>query len=527
MSNLIDSLQNWLVKRLPLARRTVSRSVQTFGYQFVSAPNLDVDTVHAILSSADDGDPRQLFDMYEQIILSDAHLQCELNKRKLAVLGDPWAVTPADPKNTDDLAAADVIRRQITQCSSFMDACSHILESCLYPVGVLEKVYKPSTVPGLRYELDQLVPVPWRLLNYVQDRRLRICDTDPQWGEVLATTHTCDPMRYIVHRAHLLTAEDHRGGPMRALVFWWLFSFFDRDWWVRYLDRYGAPFLVGKYDQSDDASRSILINAFQSAARISGVVISKETDVEIKEAMSKSSGEAYEAFHTIANREKSKLIVGQTTSAEAQAAGGINSGVGESQAAVRSDIRQFDALRMADTFQHQLFAPLLEINGLSGNVIIGWGAEEVEDTQKTSTALANLANAGIEVSDDGLSTLSQRFGVPLRRKVVSVSPPAVATFDAPSPQSIKSTTGRSALAERGDKANGKIASVAAADVSQAFRGALAPVRQILIESSSPDDFERRLNLYFADWHPDRIASIVEIALQTHFANGLVAVTPKV
>ena len=91
----------------------------------------------------------------------------------------------------------------------------------------------------------------------------------------------------------MLTTPDNRGGPMRSLVFWWLLSSMGRDWWARFLDKYGSPFLVGKYDQADDASRGVLERAFQWAVRVGGIVVSKQTEVEIIQASASQSGDAF------------------------------------------------------------------------------------------------------------------------------------------------------------------------------------------------------------------------------------------
>ena len=262
------------------------------------AQGLDVDYVHAILRSAEAGNVMDLFALYRDIILDDSHLQAEFSKRKLAVLGDPLNLEPADKKNADDVFAKTIILDEVDACQSWLIACSHLLDSCLWPVAIVEKVFKPSSKPGLRYELAELIPVPERLLDYTSGH-LKIRDTDPESGIPTGGLHDVDLNRYIVHRGHLLTVPDNWGGPMRSLVFWWLLSSMDRDWWARFLDRYGSPFLVGKYDQNDDASRTVLERAFQFAVKVGGMVISKQTEVDVKQAAASSSADAYEQFITI------------------------------------------------------------------------------------------------------------------------------------------------------------------------------------------------------------------------------------
>ena len=79
-------------------------------------------------------------------------------------------------------------------------------------------------------------------------------------------------------------------------------------------------------------------------------------------------------------------------------------------------------------------------------------------------------------------------------------------------------------------ANGNGASKTAVDdvvakhssaLASAFRGSLAPVRQIILSSTSRAEAEHKLRTFFADWNPDRIANIVEEAMQVCAARGAV------
>jgi len=372
---------------------------------------------------------------------------------------------------------------------------------------VIEKIY---TVTPQGYRLKALVPVDYQLFDF-RHGHLQIRDTDPN-GNLLPTAHDPSVDRYIVHRGNLLTTPDNWGGPMRSILFWWLLGSMDRDWWARFLDRFGSPFMVGKYDSVDDKSRTILERAFSSAVKIGGLVVSNETQVEIMQAATQSTGEAFEKFHSIAQREKSKLIVGQTLSAEAQSTG-LGSGVANAQSEVRQDIRQFDAKMLCHTLRTQLLDQILRINGIPGRPPrITWGAQSPVETKATGEFLGNIRNAGIELTDEGIASLSERSGLALRR----------ATTPAPSPQGFTAfsvTPDQRVIANQADDANDRIARATAADLSHAFRGSLAPIRRIIAESESAEDLERRLTAFYADWSPEKTAAILERALVAFAANG--------
>ena len=294
-----------------------------------------VDRVHSMIRCAEAGDTRPLFALYRDILLADSHLQGELAKRKLAVIGETMRVLPADKKQPADVQAA-ALCAPLKDLPSFHAFLVHSLDACLWPVAVTEKKFRADGRGG--FVLDELIPVPHHHLDYSTGtlRIAKVLDT----GIITTDTVEPDPLFYVVHRGHLLSTPDNFGGPFRALVFWWLLSALGKDWWTRFLDKYGSPFMVGKYPEANDESRTILESAFGWASRIGGLVISADTDVEIKQAAASDSGEAYKTFLEVANREKSKLILGQTLSADAQSTG-LGSGVATQQGAVRDDIRQW------------------------------------------------------------------------------------------------------------------------------------------------------------------------------------------
>jgi len=475
---------------------------------------MDVDRAHSIIECADDGDPRDLFNLYRDIILAHSHLQNEFGKRKLAVLGDPLSIQPWNKKDAQDVTAAAAIKSMVDEYEGFTDACIHLLDSTLWPVAVMEKVFRPSSKPGLRYELAELVPVPDPLFDFTSGK-LKIRETDPLTGAAMAVLDDPDPARYIIHRGHLLTFPDWRGGPLRSLVMWWMLSTFDRDWWARFLDKYGSPFLVGKYDQADDASRRVLERAFQWAVRIGGLVVSKQTEVEMEQAMAGASGDAYKSFHDICNREISKLVIGQTLSSESQPLG-IGGGASKQHEDVRGDIRQWDGFRLGQTWRAQLFQQFLQINGLPGRAPKAvWGAESPDQLLATGTLLQSLSQAGLQVADESIPVLSERVGLTLQRSATPAlpsgqgNPPRPAIFSAGLP-----------LLKDVDAANETITRNAAADLAQAFRGSLAPIRRMIGESKSPGELAEKILASYPDWPSGRVQGIIADALTAFAANAV-------
>lgn len=499
--------------------RRISRIDPLFQHQPI-AHTLTADRVHNILRAAENGDTRELFGLYEEIVTVDPHVQGEFGKRKLALLGNPETLTPWDPDNADDVAACEACKPLLDHVD-WLDAMKSITDSCLFPVSVLEKVWQPSFRQGLRFELGSLKKVDYQTLDYSSKRYLRIQDIDGD-GMPIGTFHDADRFRYVVHRGHLLTTPDYWGGPMRALLFWWLFATMDRDWWARFLERFGTPFMVGKYEQADDASRSILMNAFSSASRLFGLVISKETEVEVEQVSDTNTGEAFKVFHTYAQEQISKLIVGQTMSADSKSTP-MGDGASGLHGEVRDDFRVWDNRVTGNTVRTQIFADFLVINGLPGRPPrIGWGGEEKEDATATATVVKTMKDAGLQLTEDAVATVSERLGMEFER-APAPEPPAIPgagrlPVGGKKPDATLSASHTHVHGEADPLDS--IARAGSADLARAFRATLAPVARIISESTSAAECEAKLAAFTASWRPGEAARLMEEGLVAFAANAV-------
>jgi phage gp29-like protein len=493
------------------------------------ANTLDVDRLRQIFGEAETGNVRDLYALYRDVIIADSHVQAEFNKRLLAVLGDVLSIQPFDKNDDDDVAASDFIKEQIQDFPDFTLKCGFLLHGTLYPNAMMEKVFRPSAKEGVRYELWMMNPVPYNDISYELTGRLMLRKLDQHSGWVTGQYEEPDPNRYIIHKSHFLSHADYWGGPMRSIMFWWLLRSMDRDWWARFLERYGSPFLVGKYDQADDQARATLTQAFNWATKIFGLVISRETEVEVVECGTAQSGEAFERFHDRCNDEISKLIVGQTGSSNMKSTG-LGSGVSKQHEQVRQDIRQFDAKMLGETLRTQLFRQLLDVNGLTGRAPRAvWGGLSPEAQESLASSIASMSQAGYELTDEGVETVNEQLGIPFQRKAVPAPLPGMPGGGDPGnpggmppgfPEpELLPLAARANVADQGQLSVDRVAAEGAADLSRAFRGSLAPVRRIILESSSADECVERLKAFYAEWDPARVAALCEEALTAFAANG--------
>ncbi len=439
-----------LLTAVPLSRRGY---VSLMSEPRNASSSATVASLQSALRAAEAGDTRNLFALYRDLTCGGSHVQAECNKRKLALLAQPFAILPADKANPEDLIAADACNQMIRDCENWSDALTHLLDShAIWPVTVVEKLFRPRNLPGetptrvpLRYTLRRLEPVNPTLLCFREplgvekpapgtpaptvsnwEVGLRFFNTDERgtvkWNYY--DTYPAEPARHIVHRGHLLVGHrDCYGGPGRAILFWWLLATLGRDWFARAMERFGVPFPVGHTNAQDKQAIDFLSEAFALSTKIGGLVVDHDTQIELKEVAVSGLADAHEKFIGICNREISKVIVGQTMSSEAQASG-LGSGNAKLHGDVREDIRMFDQMRLGETLTKQLFAPFLQINGLRGAPPkIVWGGLSEEDANTLASLLLTLSNAGWEPTAEAVPTLSERLGFPLQKKAVTAPAP--------------------------------------------------------------------------------------------------------
>jgi phage gp29-like protein len=383
-----------------------------------AAPWLTVERLHAAIdASVQNGDTRDLFVIYRDFVLADSHVQAEFTKRKLALMGDKLSVIPGRKNSALAADAASSVSSIIRNCTGWTRGLSHLLDAALLPASVCECVF---ALQKGRYGLVAQVPVPHHLLDW-SSGSLCIRDQTPD-GSVLGTSHPAAAPRYIVHQSYLLSGSPCLGGPMRALLFWTLFASMSRDWWIRFLDRFGSPFIVAKHDEGDESARALLTRALSQAQRLFGLVVSRNVEVTLHDA-SKSGADAYKTMIDTAHAEQSKLILGQTLSATPSPTG-LGSSVADLQSAVRDDVREWDAQALSSTLHAGIVVPLCDWWNIpeEDRPVLSWGAASARTSRERIAALKELRSAGLTVSDASLSDLSEQIGLQIVRDPLPVTP---------------------------------------------------------------------------------------------------------
>ena len=133
--------------------------------------------------------------------------------------------------------------------------------------------------------------------------------------------------------------------------------------------------------------------------------------------------------------------------------------------------------------------------------------------------MSNLRQAGLEPTDDAILVVAERLGFGVQRTALLGG----TNSGLPLSAELSLLLADPSFSRRGllvDGANQEICRRGSADLAQAFRGLLAPVRRIILESKSPEDLEHRLKLFYADWTPKRLGPVIQDALSAQAANAV-------
>ncbi|MDD3236821.1 MAG: DUF935 family protein [Candidatus Gastranaerophilales bacterium] len=168
------------------------------------------------------------------------------------------------------------------------------------------------------------------------------------------------------------------------------------EFWVRFMEKYGMPFLIGKHpEKASEDEKTDLLNMLVQMVQDAVSVIPEDSSLEIKEAAEKSaSADIYEKFISLCQKNIHKNILGQTLTTDVGTVGSL--AAGKVHADVRDDIVQSDVKLVIDTI-NKLLKWIHELNfsdGLAPKIEI----YEEEDSIKKDVAERDeiLAKQGVK-----------------------------------------------------------------------------------------------------------------------------------
>jgi phage gp29-like protein len=345
-----------------------------------------------ILESADDGhlvDQHRLFaDMEDR----DAHLVCEMGKRKNAVIGLDWDIVPPRNATAKEKADAEWVKEVLTDgvipiedlILALMDGVGHGFA----PVEFEWRLEDGEKLPTFH-------PRPQEWFKLSQDRRaLRLIDHTADGAEL-------QPFGWALHtHGTAKTSYQQRMGLHRVLVWPFLYKAYSVGDFAEFLETYGLPIVVAKYYNGASADeKASLMRAVTALGHDARAIMPADMQLEIQKVTADGSGTPHLSMMGWADDAISKAILGQVLSASAKATG-MGSGVANLHGEVREDIRNADAREIAGTITRDVIYALLAMNrgvdSLRRCSRMVFDTGDAEDLGTLATGIKALRDAGVK-----------------------------------------------------------------------------------------------------------------------------------
>lgn len=364
-------------KKTPTANAgTKSRERLVIHQIVVKAPQrkvYDVGNWRTALSSADNGRTKQLYDLLDDIMI-DGVLSDAVQKRIDAVTNSELTFQNADGEEVEEIAL-------LMDTTAWEELLTEIMKKKIYGRSGVEMTFND----GFNVE-----PIPAKHIN-LKNRTILRQDTD----------ETGIP--YEGDSQLLILGKDRDFGLLLKAAPYAIYKRGGFGDWSQWIELFGMPQRIGKYNTYDPESRKLLEEAFEKAGSAPYVVIPKEADVETKDGGT-GSGDSYNEFRQANNEEMLITILGQTMTT-VQGEKGARS-LGEVHKEVEEGKNKSD-LRYVQRVLNQKVLPMLEARGYpvtGGKFVFPKAAEQLSVAEVVQLS---------DIMDIPQSYLHEKYSIPV------------------------------------------------------------------------------------------------------------------
>ena len=354
------------------------------------ADGLTPQRLTAMLRMAEFGDAFSYLELAEQMEERDLHYLAVLGTRKRAVSQLPIQVVAAGD-DADSLADAELVRGALNR-EDLADELFDVADSVGKGYSVLRVVWETSE----RAWMPQ--SIRWR-----DPRWFRATGIDGRTFELRTENGASVPLppyAWVVHTGKAKSGAPLRGGLARLAAWAYMFKNYDVKDWASYIETYGQPFRVGKYEPgATPEDKNALLTALVNIGSDAAAMIPRSMLLEFVEA-SRSSTDMYERAADWWDRQISKGVLGQTGTTEVS---GGSYAAAKVHNEVRSDIQAADALQIGATLTRQFARPIVELNHGPRRQYprIALRLPRARAVVDMATAIAELVDRGLEL-DQGV-----------------------------------------------------------------------------------------------------------------------------
>lgn len=253
-------------------------------------------------------------------LMADAHVTSVVQTRKLGTLRRGFRFKAGSIHDEEPTAEAERLRRDLLEDLERVDLynlISEILDAPYYGFTPVEILWRADRG---RLRIADLVAKPRKWFGFDNENRARFVAIDNPEGEL-------PPFAKFVFARHFPTYENPYGLRLLSRCFWPVtFKRGGIKFWVTFAEKYGMPFLFGRYPKGTTPSeKKELLDNLHSMVQDAVAIGPEGSTLELIEGGGKSSGATYKSLVAAMDGEISKAVMGQTLTAETSERGGAYS----------------------------------------------------------------------------------------------------------------------------------------------------------------------------------------------------------
>lgn len=325
-------------------------------------------------------------------LTADGHLCGIIQTRKLGTLKKEFRWEPGDHDSDAPSTAATKLRDQLVsdlENIDMYDLVSGILDAPYYGMTPIEIHWKPAESVG-HLAIENLEVKPARWFGFDEENKPKFVSIASPWeGEEI-------PFGKFVFARHFPTYDNPYGLRLLSRCFWPVaFKKGGIKFWVTLAEKYGIPFLVGKYRQGAQLNeQQEMLSNLIKMVRDAVAVIPQGGTVEILETGKSGAGsEIHSSLKTAMDSEMSKVIMGQTLTAEVGDKGSL--AAGKVHEDVLGDFRQGDQ-KLVKTAMENIARTYGQINAPGVPIPNFIWFEEEEPKKETAERDKTLTETGVK-----------------------------------------------------------------------------------------------------------------------------------
>jgi phage gp29-like protein len=535
---LIPAVASGPAASLPVAL-TRQITLPRLAWRGARAAHFDPVRLESVLTAALAGDHQsqwELFDLMEDTWPRLAKNMSEL-KRCVAAMRwrvQPWAEADAPPA-AQALERAALVEHAIWRMRPEAAADERDFTGLL--TDLLDAWFKGLSLSELIWEQrhsdahgDIFVP---RAAHWVHPAYYAVTETgrialrlDPEAGRLTpagAFYAELPPYKFLIGAARHRATHFLGAGLLRPLAWWWMAQNFAAEWQLNYAQLFGVPIRWATYAPGSAPETVAKIGeALANLGSAGWANFPEGTTLHLLEGQKTAGQSPQEAIQDRADKYCDLLILGQTLTSDPADRG--TQALGTVHERIRGDVIQSAADWLASILNQQLVPALLELNYGDAEAAPELRGEPVRQKDYLAQAQRDqiLLAAGVPLPR---AWFYARHDVPLPqpgedtiggRDTPGLAPPGRPAADA------AQAARAGAAGWSGEPPSDAIAAAKAAALAEAYRGALAPVRDLILQAATPEEAYDAVAAHFRDWRPEKIIALTEEALQLAAAAGAAA-----